>query len=374
MKKIALFSVAVLALFACGGTGPVDPVPEPEPEPEPETVSVPAFATGSDVSWLSEMEKDGKSFSDDNGNTDLLAILKALGQNSIRLRVWVNPDDPGGWSGKADVVKQAKRAAAAGMAVLIDFHYSDFFADPGRQVIPSAWTDHTVSATAECIKAHTEDVLGALKDAGVSPAWVQVGNEITNGMDFPVGRLWNSGGGEAPNGWASLARLTNAGYYAVKGVFPDAKVIVHVDNAFEDRIEWFGKFFAAGGKLDVIGLSHYPQTNSSYTPSQMNSLALANIKALVAKYGKDVMVVETGVKSSDFTAGAACISEFMAGAKALDGLAGVFYWEPEVYGGWKPAIYDNIPSKYSSYSSWGPYDMGAFTSAGKPSEALKALK
>ena len=107
-----------------------------------------AFARGADVSWASEMEYDmthnpsrisGTAFKDSKGNAGLYPVLKAAGINAIRLRVWVKPEDPNGWSSKDDVVRMAKRAAEAGMSVMIDFHYSDFFADPSRQNTPAEW-------------------------------------------------------------------------------------------------------------------------------------------------------------------------------------------------------------------------------------------
>jgi len=339
---------------------------------EEETTSL---TIGSDVSWLSEMEDDGISFKDDSGNTDLFAILKNLGQNAIRLRVWVNPDDAKGWSGKDDVVKMAKRAAAAGMDVMIDFHYSDFFADPSRQTIPAAWTDASVSALSDNVAAHTNEVLSALKSAGVSPKWIQIGNETRNGMLWSTGQLWTDSG-DIADGWSNFATLYKAGYSAAKAIFPNAKVMPHLNHAYEDNAWWFTKLQANGAKFDMIGLSHYPMAdNDNKTWSELNTTAATQIKNLASKFGVDVMVVEIGIKSSNFTTGANCIKDFMNKVRDIDGFAGIFYWEPEVYGGWKPAIYSNIPSKYdSNYSNWSAYDQGAFTSEGKPSDALKALK
>ena len=360
MKKalyILATAIAVLAFQACGEK----PAPNPEPEPTPE-VTVPDFAIGSDVSWLSEMEHDGKMFSDDAGNSDLFEILKGLGQNAIRLRVWVNPEDPQGWSGRDDAVALAKRATAAGMAVMVDFHYSDFFADPGRQTIPKAWTDHSADALAAKVQEHTSDVLNAMKKAGVDPAWVQVGNETRNGMLWPTGQLWDSHG-DIPGGWSNFTRLFKAGYEAVKRVFPDAKVIAHIDRGDEDNAWWFSRLRENGAGFDIIGLSYYPEAGKWVGG---NSFLPSRIQALGAGFGVPVMITEVGTQAYDPVDGAACLSDLMGRIKALDCCAGIFYWEPEVYGGWKPAIYDTY--------GWGSYGKGAFTSAGKPSEALKALK
>ena len=134
------FAVSSL-LVGCGGSGG-----NQKDEPDAPSVDEVAFARGADVSWASEMEYDmehnparinGSDFKDSKGNTGLYPVLKAAGVNAIRLRVWVKPEDANGWSGKDDVVNMAKRAAEAGMSVMIDFHYSDFFADPSRQNTPA---------------------------------------------------------------------------------------------------------------------------------------------------------------------------------------------------------------------------------------------
>lgn len=118
--------------------------------------------------------------------------------------------------------------------------------------------------------------------------------------------------------------------------------------------------------MDMIGLSHYPQTNDTKSYTEMNTLALAHIRSLASKYGVKVMVSEVGVKSNNESLAATVLSAFMDKARDMDECAGVFYWEPQVYGGWKPAVY----SKWG----WRAYDMGAFTPGGKPAAALDAFK
>ncbi len=327
-----------------------------------------AFARGADVSWASEMEYDmernparinGSAFKDSKGSTGLYPVLKAAGVNAIRLRVWVKPEDPNGWSGKDDVVRMAKRAAEAGMSVMIDFHYSDFFADPSRQNTPAEWAGLDLKGLSAKVAEHTKDVLTALKSAGVTPHWVQVGNETRPGMLWETGRLYNDKG-EIAGGWSNYAALTTAGYDAVKSVFPDAQVIVHIDNAYQDNTWFFDKLKANGGKFDMIGLSHYPMTNSQMTWKAMNSAAILNIKTLASKYGCKVMVCEVGVKASasEIATSTQCLTDFMNSVKFLSVCAGVFYWEPQVDGKWRPAIYEK------QGRNWGAYDMGAFTSDG----------
>lgn len=349
-ERLLILAAASLLAFSCGkGTSNSFDVP------------VPSFAKGADVSWLSEMESDGKTFQTKSGTkADLFTVLESCGINAIRLRVWVNP--AGGWSAKADAVALAERAAKAGMAVMIDFHYSDFFADPSRQNFPKDWAADKADLQKTCsrVTTHTKDVLQALKDRGVSPAWIQIGNETRNGMLWPLGQLWGDGAG----GWSNFGALYKAGYEAAKAVFPSAKVMPHLPNAYDDNAWWFTelKKYAA---FDMIALSHYPQTVSSMTPQECNTAAVNRIKALYSAFSVPVMISEVGVKTpADETTAAAVMKDFMDKIKALPAkvCAGVFYWEPEVYDWWKPAVYTSM--------GWNSYDMGAFLWGGKPSSVM----
>lgn len=376
LATLAALAFAVSSLIVgCGGSGG-----NQKDEPDAPSVDEVAFARGADVSWASEMEYDmehnparinGSAFKDSKGNTGLYPVLKAAGVNAIRLRVWVKPEDANGWSGKDDVVNMAKRAAEAGMSVMIDFHYSDFFADPSRQNTPAEWAGLDLKGLSAKVAEHTKDVLTALKSAGVTPLWVQVGNETRPGMLWETGRLYNDKG-EIAGGWSNYAALSNAGYDAVKSVFPAAKVIVHIDNAYQDNTWFFDKLKANGGKFDMIGLSHYPMTNSQMTWKAMNSAAILNIKTLASKYGCKAMVCEVGVKASasEIATSTQCLTDFMNSVKSLSVCAGVFYWEPQVDGKWRPAIYEK------QGRNWGAYDMGAFTSDGSaitPTSILSAF-
>lgn len=355
MKKQILLLAAAMALFSC----------EKSPKGSTYDVPTPSFAKGADVSWVSEMEAGGKTFKTRSGSqADIFESLASCGINSIRLRVWVKPS--GGWSGKADVAALAERAAKAGMALMIDFHYSDFFADPSRQDIPADWVADKADIGKMCdhVKDHTTDVLNAIKAKGVTPAWIQIGNETRNGMLWPVGQLWETSYG-TPGGWANFAKLYKAGYYAAKEVFPNAKVMPHVNNAYADNAWWFTSLKEQGGTFDMIALSHYPQAESKMTPSEYNAAAIAKIKALNASFRVPVMVSEVGVKTPDGEATAkAVLKEFMDAVRKLPATtcAGVFYWEPEVYDWWKPAIY--------SSKGWNAYGMGAYLSGGRPSSVM----
>ena len=291
---------------------------------------------------------------------DCIEYMRGMGMNAVRLRVWVNHST--GWSNKEDLVSLARRAAGKGQRVMIDIHYSDFFADPSHQTIPAAWQEYDYPTMCEAVREHTLDVLYALKEAGVKPEWVQIGNETPNGMLWPMGKVHKEEGN-----WKEYAGFTAAGYKAAKEAFPDITVIVHVDNAYERR-DWFWEQMKAnGGQWDMIGLSHYPMMsawNGGKSWQEMNELAEENIRRLIHGWHCPVMVAEIGMFANDTTS-SVVMADFIARMQTIDSCAGVFYWEPEVYGGWRPAEY--IPL------GWGSYDMSAFTPDGKPSEVMQIL-
>lgn len=322
------------------------------------------FCTRCRHELITEQEADGVRFYDEQGKaTDCFALLQKLGMNAVRLRVWVNHST--GWCNQADVLAKARRAHALKQRIMIDFHYSDFFCDPGRQTVPAAWTHLDLAGLSEAVAEHTTAVLSALQAEGIVPEWVQVGNETTNGMLWDYGRLWNETG-DMPDGWRNYARLSNAGYDAVKRICPDTKVIVHIDNAYDLRDWYWNSFRQAGGKFDMIGLSHYPQTNADKSWKTMNTLCANNISTLSERFGVEVMISEIGTKSDNPTLAAQVMQDFVNKVSETDSAcAGIFYWEPQVYNGWKPQEYNAL--------GWGAYDMGAFDSEGKLTQALKIL-
>jgi arabinogalactan endo-1,4-beta-galactosidase len=288
------------------------------------------YAYGADCSWITEQEADGVLFYDSLGQaTDGMQVMREAGMNAVRLRVWVNHST--GWCNKEDVIIKAKRAAALKLRVMIDFHYSDFFADPSRQDIPVDWVDYDLAQMKQAVANHTTEVLSALKAEGVTPEWIQVGNETRNGMLWPMGQLWNSNG-DLPNGWKNYAALTTAGYDACKAIFPEASVIVHIDNAYENNNWFFRKLKQNGGKFDMIGLSHYPMMKqwSGKDWDEMNELAAANIRLLHNEFKCPVMVVEIGTMASSVSKAAEVIADFRQRVDTLDYMKGIFYWEPQV--------------------------------------------
>lgn len=337
--------------------------------PETPSNDAKSFIAGADISWVTEQEADGvKFFNTDGQQRDCFTLMKEIGMHAIRLRVWVDPQGYGygKWCDKDDVVKKAVRAKNVGLDVMIDFHYSDFFADPSRQETPKAWQGLGLEDLKTKVKEHTVDVLSAVKQAGVNPKWVQVGNETRNGMMWPTGQFYDPSKNyaEISGAWENYVALTNAGYDAVKQVLSNATVIVHLNNAWQDCDWWFAKYRELGGKMDMIGLSHYPMAENDKTWKEVNSLALKQIIHLINKYKVSVMITEIGVKSGEEDASNA-IEEFVNDARAIDQCMGAFYWEPQVYGGWVPAYYKTV--------KWGSYDMGGFTNDGRPTWFLCSM-
>ena len=335
-----------LCLGACGGQH------DPEEPEQPEPGVTDTFVKGVDVSWVTEMESKGYKFYNSKGEVrECTALLNELGANAVRLRVWVNP--AGGWNGRDDVVVKAKRAQVLGMKVLIDFHYSDTWADPGHQTVPAAWKGKDAAAMAAAVKAHTQDVLQALKSAGVDVAWVQVGNEVTGGM------LWNTGKVSGTS-VGQFVSYFHAGREAVKAVYPDAKVVLHIDNGWKmETLNWFLTLMKSHSlQYDILGLSLYPSywENGAYpdwTPKVKQFVS--NVPVLVKNYGKPVMLVEFGMPASQPDKAAAALRYIIDQTKNNDSFLGVFYWEPE-------AEHDRCG-----------YDYGAF-SGGKPTSALDPFK
>jgi len=294
---------------------------------------------GADVGWVSWLESRGfRWVNDEDEVTDPLVLLQQMGVDSARLRVMVDPDiaDGMGFADPARVVSMARRCADRGLKLMVDFHFSDTWADPAKQFVPRAWAHDTLEAMRTHLADHVTDVLGALKAAGVTPDWVQLGNEIPNGL------LWGtegvSGAVKGDEGWDTLVKLLNAGYTAVKAFDPRIPVIVHLDRGYDNELYrwWFDHFRAAGGCWDIVGLSFYPFWQPEGTVDQLQ----ANLHDLVTRYGKPVMVCEVGGRADDAPGTARILTDVRAALGTVPGHQGlgVFYWEPasapEVVGGY----------------------------------------
>ncbi|GAA4702031.1 glycosyl hydrolase 53 family protein [Phytohabitans rumicis] len=234
---------------------------------------------GVDISTLKKSEDRGGVYRDSAGTQrDALAIVRSSGANYGRLKVWVNPAD--GYNNKARVLTMASRIKGQGMKLLVDFHYSDSWADPGKQNKPAAWASLSFTALRQAVYDHTYDVLNALKAQGTTADMVQVGNEINDGMLWPDGRSSN---------WANLASLLTAGSNAVKAVSSSTQVMLHLAEGGNNSQHrwWFDQATSRGVPFDVIGVSHYLYWHGSAASLQ------ANINDLASRYGKPIVVAET---------------------------------------------------------------------------------
>jgi arabinogalactan endo-1,4-beta-galactosidase len=246
---------------------------------------------GVDLSSLAKNQDHGAVYRDVRGHrVDPVRLLAASGANVGRLKVWVDPAD--GYNDTAHVVATARRITAAGMRLLVDFHYSDRWADPGAQAPPAAWAGFTAPQMADAVAKHTTSVLTALKRAGISADYVQVGNEINPGLLLPLGQTYDVNPDDAVAGaqWANVAAFLTAGARAVKAVDPRAQVLLHltnINNGVDGLTWWFDNVTARNVPFDAIGLSYY-----SYWHGSLGDLQNA-VSTLSARYDKDVIVLET---------------------------------------------------------------------------------
>lgn len=295
---------------------------------------------GADIGFLSQLESQGIEWMDDNGNTeDALVLLKEKGVNAVRLRVFVKPPEDFVWTkpdgttcilGYADtkgLLYTAKRAQDLGMKIMVVFHYSDHFADPLIQDVPSEWENASTEELEKYVYDYTQYIMTQLAEEDVYPEWVQVGNEVSYGMLYPSGS-------NQTNDFTQLTKYLNSGYDAVKSVSPDTKVVTHLTHGSGiSHFEWFFRNFITecGGKTDVIGMSYYPYWTSSFDGDCIENVAY-NLSKMASQYGKEVMICETGELETDPSETYDLLRKEINALKAVPNNKGigVFYWEPEV--------------------------------------------
>ena len=255
--------------------------------------SVPAkrhmkFVKGMDLSTLLELERCGAKYYDNGEERDLLAIMKSYDVDTIRIRLWNDPWSETGESygaGENDLktsLEIAKRVSAAGFGVLLNFHYSDFWADPGKQIKPKAWADYGVKELEQAVYDYTLESMRTFLDAGVNITMVQVGNELSNGLLWPEGKV--------PN-YDNIATFVNAGIRAVRKADAAIPVMIHLDNGGNNALyrEWFDNFTKRGEDFEIIGLSYYPFWHGSL--QMLND----NMNDIAERYGKDLVIAEVSM-------------------------------------------------------------------------------
>ena len=270
MRKIVLLLAAIISLTSLSAQKIADDV----------------HAVGADISWLQSQEDRGTKFSDSGVEGDAIEILRNNGFNYIRLRLFVDPRSELGYSrreGYCDLehtLQMAKRIKDAGMYFLLDFHYSDNWADPQKQIMPQAWQTLSYEEVCAEVYNHTKSTLEALVAQGTAPDMVQVGNEVSNGMLWPYGSVRHS--------FKGLCGLLKEGVRAVREVTPKADVMLHV--ALGGQAEESQRFFDAmaeyGVEYDLIGQSYYPEWHGTLAELE------TNLNDLAKRYRKPIIVVE----------------------------------------------------------------------------------
>jgi arabinogalactan endo-1,4-beta-galactosidase len=270
------------------------------------------FCLGADISWVQQQEDKGLTYTDRGVKKDVLTILTDNGFNWSRLRLFVDPKAPKGYSkdGYCDLehtLAMAKRIKASGMKLLLDFHYSDTWADPGKQFMPSFWESLKGIELEDKIFSYTREVLLRFKKEGLTPDMVQIGNEINHGMMWPVGKTDST--------LIPLSRLLYRASKAVREVSPKIQIMIHLACGGQNKESvWFlDKILKNGVKFDVIGQSYYPEYHGTLDDLKKN------LTDLITRYHKSVVVVEYQVFRRE-------VNEIVLNLPDNKGL-GAFIWE-----------------------------------------------
>jgi beta-galactosidase len=240
---------------------------------------------GADISFLPQLEARGVKFSDNGKEGDAIEVMKQHGFNYVRLRIFHNPAADSGYSPQkgfcdlAHTLEMAKRVKAVGMKLLLDFHYSDYWADPEKQYKPSAWKGLRFPQLRDSVKSYTREVISKLKAQGTTPDMVQIGNEINHGMIWPEGHIGNLD---------SLAQLIQSGIDGVLSVDPSIAIMLHIalGGQHDESVFFFDNMLARGIKFDVIGMSYYPKWHGTLDDLRNNLMRMAR------RYEQPIILVE----------------------------------------------------------------------------------
>ena len=345
-----------------------------------------SFIKGADVSWLKWIEDLGGKYYDNKQEKGCLEILKSKGINYIRLRIWNNPSF--NYCNKQSTLDMAKRIKALGFKFLLDFHYSDYWADPANQNKPKAWENLSFQELKQEVYNYTLDIIGSLREQNTLPDMVQIGNEITWGMLWPETKLVC----EEPcfEQWDKFTELIKAGIDGlIDATHPDEhiKIMIHIDRGGDNETSrwFFDNLLSKGVEFDVIGQSFYPMWHGTLSDLK------ANLNDLATRYDKEIVVVECSYPFTLKNSGGS--NNIITGEEQLhkgytatpDGQAkymrdimiivkavynnkggGIFYWEPD----W--IIVDNENSNKYSVNNW--YSQALFDFKGKALMALDVFK
>lgn len=356
---LGLAAVPLAGAPATAGTGRGVPRDLPG-EPRAYRERTPLSVRGADISFTLQLEQAGVRFSDGGAVRPVERILAGHGANYVRLRVWTNP--PAGYSDAASALALARRAKRAGMQILLDPHYSDFWADPGHQDTPAAWRGQDLATLAETVRRYTRSLVAAFARQGTPVDMFQVGNEVTNGVLWPTGQIYPGNG--QPERWPEFCTLLKAGIRGAREGSPPGhqpRIMIHIDKGGNNGASryFFDHVLAQGVEFDIIGQSYYAMWHGSLADLK------GNMGDLAVRYGRDLLIAETqypwtlenGDQLSDFVWTASqlpdgalypatpqgqagyyeALRDILAGVADQRGL-GFLVWEPEwIPGvGWEP--------------------------------------
>jgi arabinogalactan endo-1,4-beta-galactosidase len=299
-----------------------------------------SYAIGADVSFLAKCEQDGVVFKEYGQPVDVLAMLREHQYNWVRLRVFHDPsvDTDKLPNDLPYTISLAQRAKAQGFHLLLSIHYADGWADPGKQPTPAEWRGLKHKQLVQQVSVYTRDVIAAMVQAGVMPDIVQVGNEVTNGMLWPDGKL--------PDNWDNFADLLKAGISGIdagRGSLPRPRIMIQIERSgdYDAAVWFFDNLIAHHVPFDVMGLSYYP-----FWHGRIDKLR-GNLHDLALRYGRPIIVVETAsnwlpnrtaARKYDFPESPEGQKAFLqavdSAVRAIpNGLGqGVFWWEPAAEG------------------------------------------
>jgi arabinogalactan endo-1,4-beta-galactosidase len=364
-RVIAATTMVACPLGACGGDANTLGVATSEPDggdagssgsPEAGGPSSPAFILGADITWAQQDVGGGATYYDDDGTQkDILTLLKAHGFNYARLRTFVDPTqtapDPAGgtfaaystdgYGDLAHTIAFAQEIKAQGLGFLLDFHYSDYWADPGKQIKPATWAGDDLAAMTTALHDYTEDAISRLVAAGARPDMVQLGNEITSGIELTPGTAIGP-----VSTWAQLGQLLSAGIAAVRAVDPTIAIVLHLDRCQDPNssVNFITNALSQGVQFDVFAESCYVayQGAPSGWPSTFAAIAAAfpQLGLLVAEYNAD----------SDDATELRQVNDMIFALPGHQG-AGTFIWEPTHSGAWGPGLFTVSGTKYSTVAA-----------------------
>ena len=373
MKSLVktLILTSFIGLSSCGDD-PVDPTPTPVPSPTPDDTTIVKpqprdsidLVKGADISWCTQMEDNGHSFFAFSSSEpkECTEVMKELGVEAIRLRVLVNPSD--GYCNKEDVLQKALRASRLGLDLMIAFHYSDVYATSQNQKMPTAWEGLDFNQLIDSVASHTVEALRLLRENDVTVKWVQIGNETSKGMLFPMGDIEKNP--------AQYRTLFSVASDSARSVYPDAKIVTYFARGFDQELYEKNLNLLDGNKYDIVGFSLFPSmaVGELFTTTRFKELisieseeqaiqyTFANMDMVYNKVRKPCMLVEVGLpfrKDGTFeTKSTLQMKQIMLDASDMGVCQGVFYLEPE------------------SYEGWNGYTMGMFLPNGRPSTILDA--